>query len=101
MKERDLALPTSLAWFPALLCLVHSLPTTAAEPAELSFWLHDFDRNGVEERVASRPGTDEIQQRSSAGDVWEKADYALPEGVSTRKPGTHETRCRLPSPICP
>ena len=51
----------------------------AAVPATLE---RDFDGDGVAERIVSRLGSDEIQMRKSATAPWEKADFALPEGVS-------------------
>ncbi len=43
--------------------------------------LHDFDGDGVPEKLLSAPGVNEIHQRDAAGQ-WTKADYALPEGVT-------------------
>ncbi len=43
---------------------------------------HDFDHDGVKERLTGGSGTNEIQRWNPAGKVWEKADYALPGGVT-------------------
>ncbi|RYD30541.1 MAG: hypothetical protein EOP86_19750, partial [Verrucomicrobiaceae bacterium] len=50
------------------------LAGTGAGAAEL---LHDFDRDGVPEKLISGPGVNEIHQRDEAG-RWKAADYALP-----------------------
>ena len=42
---------------------------------------HDFDGDGVKERLLSSPGTNEIQRWVRESQSWVKADYALPEGV--------------------
>lgn len=65
------------ALFPliALLCLGSSAALHAAER------LHDFDGDGVPEKLLSAPGLNEIYQRDAEGQ-WTKADYALPEGVT-------------------
>jgi putative membrane-bound dehydrogenase-like protein len=43
--------------------------------------LHDFDHDGVEEKLISRPGVNEIQRWNPTSKTWAKADYALPAGV--------------------
>ena len=53
----------------------------AAQPATPGTLLHDFDRDGMNERLTSRRNTNEIQRWRPANKSWEKADYALPEGV--------------------
>lgn len=47
------------------------------EAAEL---LHDFDCDGVPEKLVSTPQVNEIYQQDATG-AWVKEDYALPEGV--------------------
>jgi putative membrane-bound dehydrogenase-like protein len=42
---------------------------------------HDFDHDGVEDKLIGRPGVNEIQRWNPTSRTWEKADYALPEGV--------------------
>lgn len=66
------------AWWslPAVLVLVCAL--TPVHAAEL---LHDFDRDGVPEKLLSEPGLNEIQRREAGADNWTKTDYALPDGV--------------------
>ena len=61
-----------------------SVATPAADTARTfpQILLRDFDHDGVEERLVSRPGADEIQRRKKDGADWEKDDYALPEGVT-------------------
>ncbi|MCC7374456.1 MAG: c-type cytochrome [Verrucomicrobiales bacterium] len=54
------------------------IPTT--HPPQVLY--HDFDRDGVKEELTSRPGTNEIRRWNSGTQAWEKADYALPEGVT-------------------
>jgi putative membrane-bound dehydrogenase-like protein len=66
-------------WLAVLSLLLWARGVGGADPAVL---LRDFDRDGVSERLVSRPGGDEIQHRAGEGAVWEKADYGLPEGVS-------------------
>ena len=44
--------------------------------------LHDFDRDGLKERLTSRPGTNHIQRWDPTNKTWTKADYALPTGMS-------------------
>lgn len=53
----------------------------AAQTAPPGTLLHDFDHDGVKEKLISRDGTDEIQHWDAATKTWAKADYALPEGV--------------------
>ncbi|MBI3869649.1 MAG: c-type cytochrome [Verrucomicrobia bacterium] len=55
-------------------------PIPAVVPQGTLF--HDFDRDGIQERLLSRPGTNEIQSWAAASQSWVKADYALPEGVT-------------------
>ena len=58
------------------------LAQSVSAPAIPGTLLHDFDHDGVEERLVSRPGVNEIYHRKSPTNEWEKADYALPEGVT-------------------
>lgn len=59
--------------------LIFAETIPAAEPRDTL--LHDFDHDGIEEKLISRPDVNEIQRRDSTSKTWEKADYALPEGV--------------------
>ncbi|NLT72511.1 MAG: dehydrogenase, partial [Verrucomicrobiaceae bacterium] len=43
--------------------------------------LHDFDGDGRDEKLVSTPTSSHIDQRNKSG-AWERADYALPEGLS-------------------
>lgn len=43
--------------------------------------LHDFDGDGRDEKLVSTPTSSHIEQRNEEG-AWERADYALPEGLS-------------------
>ncbi len=63
------------------LLFVAHIGLQAAEPVFPVTSEHDFDRDGVAERLISQPGRDEIQLRKPGGGTWEKADFALPEGV--------------------
>ena len=47
----------------------------------LGTFLHDFDHDGVEEKLLSGPGINEIQHWNPQSKVWVKENYALPEGV--------------------
>ena len=58
---------------------VSAQPLPAVNP--LGTVLHDFDHDGVAEKLVSRPGTNEIQRWNPTSQTWEKADYALPGGV--------------------
>src|ERR1051325_3915083 len=61
---------------------MHFLATgIAAQSQQPDTLLHDFDHDGVEERLISRPGTNEIQRWNPTSKTWAKADYALPDGV--------------------
>ncbi len=42
---------------------------------------HDVDHDGVQERLTSNPGTNEIQVWNRTNEKWEQANFALPEGV--------------------
>lgn len=53
-----------------------------AQPATPGTLLHDFDHDGVSERLTSRPDANEIQRWNPTSKTWAKADYALPDGVS-------------------
>lgn len=52
-----------------------------AQPATPGTLLHDFDHDGVNERLTSRPDVNEIQRWNPTSETWVKADYALPGGV--------------------
>ena len=54
---------------------------TAAEPLSPGTFLHDFDHDGVEERLISGQSGSEIQHKNTQTGEWEKAGYALPDGV--------------------
>ncbi len=74
-------LPPSCFWL-VLLGAVLTLPGwIAAQSVPPGSLLHDFDHDGTNERLTSRPNTNEIQRWRPASKSWEKADYALPEGV--------------------
>ncbi len=62
----------------AVLTLPGSAAAQLGTPGTL---LHDFDHDGTNERLTSRRNTNEIQRWRPANKSWEKADYALPEGV--------------------
>ncbi len=73
--------PPSRFWL-VLLGAVLTLPgSVAAQPGRPGTLLHDFDHDGTNERLTSRRNTNEIQRWRPANKSWEKADYALPEGV--------------------
>ena len=71
------------------------LPVTAAELAASQELLRDFDHDGIEERLVSRPGSDEIQRRNPGSKAWEKDDYGLPEGVTRLDPAGHDAGLRF------
>ncbi len=52
-----------------------------AQPASPGTLLHDFDHDGAEEKLISRPGTNEVQRWNASSNAWVKADYALPKDV--------------------
>lgn len=74
-----LLLPTGC--LAALLLTGAPAPAAAAEPATPVFFTRDFDHDGVEDRLVSRPGADEIQHRPAGSGAWEREEYGLPEGV--------------------
>lgn len=43
--------------------------------------LHDFDGDGVKEKLTSRPDANEIRRWNPTSKTWANADYALPGGV--------------------
>ncbi|MFM8357457.1 MAG: FG-GAP repeat domain-containing protein, partial [Verrucomicrobiota bacterium] len=47
----------------------------------------DLDRDGVAERLVSRPGRTEIEIRDPATGEWKPAGFGLPEGVSVLDAG--------------
>ena len=55
---------------------------TAAETLPPGTLLHDFDRDGVEEKLTSRAGTNQIQKWDASKQTWLDAGYQLPEGVT-------------------
>jgi len=44
--------------------------------------LHDFDHDGIKEKLASWPDANEIHLWNPTSKTWAKADYTLPDGVS-------------------
>ena len=66
----------------ALLFAITVLAGSAtAQPTTPGPLRHDFDHDGVEERLIGRPGTNEIQRWNPTSKTWAKADFALPDGV--------------------
>lgn len=57
--------------------------------------LHDFDRDGVQERLIGHPGSNEIQQWNRQTNSWEKADYSLPAGVFVVDKRGHDAGLRF------
>ena len=49
-----------------------------AQPVTL---LHDFDGDGVKEKLISSPGTNEIQRWNPTSKTWSNANFTLPDGV--------------------
>ncbi|MHB1305777.1 MAG: PVC-type heme-binding CxxCH protein [Limisphaerales bacterium] len=66
----------------ALAAIAAPLWVQSAEPRPTDILLHDFDRDGVEERLTSRPGTNRIDRWVAATSTWEEADYRLPDEVT-------------------
>lgn len=58
-----------------------ALEDAKPQPAAAVEKLHDFDRDGVPEKLVSSALENVIFQRDAAGE-WTPADYALPEGVT-------------------
>lgn len=56
--------------------------SAVAQPTVSETRFHDFDRDGIQEKLFSRPGTNVIERFDATAKTWTKADYALPEGVS-------------------
>lgn len=56
--------------------------------------LHDFDGDGVPEKLVSGPGVNEIYQRDESGG-WKAADYALPDGVRLVDEQGHDAGLRF------
>lgn len=80
---RGLRPSNSRTWLSALLLATLTLVNSvSAQPATSDTLLHDFDRDGVEEKLISRSGTNAIQRFNTTSKTWTKADYTLPEGVS-------------------
>ncbi len=71
------------------------IPGRAEIPALPGTLEIDLYRDGVAERIVSRPGADEVQERKSAGAPWEKADFGLPEGVSRLDPDGRDAGLRF------
>jgi hypothetical protein len=98
LKLRFLARQGLCAW-PVLTAVnaprVFAQSTSAPAPA--GTLLHDFDHDGVEERLVSRPGVNEIFHRNPQTQEWEKADYTLPEGgeLVVTRPGAGVERGSL------
>lgn len=67
---------TLLAW--ALLSVVSWTVAQSAPPGEI---IRDFDHDGNNEKLRSSPQGDEILRWNPANNSWEKADFALPEGI--------------------
>lgn len=57
--------------------------------------LHDFDRDGVEERLIGRPGTNEIQRWNPTSKTWANADFALPADVALVDNGGRDAGLRF------
>jgi len=81
--------PASLChylWVGLILALIARPTGVSAQPIpevnSPTTLYHDFDHDGVKERLTGGPGTNEIQRWNPAGKTWEKADYALPGGVT-------------------
>src|SRR5690349_3965379 len=65
-----------------LLAVVVLVDLVTAQQTGSDILLHDFDHDGVEEKLISRPGTNIILHFNTTTKTWAKADYTLPEGVS-------------------
>jgi putative membrane-bound dehydrogenase-like protein len=68
-------------------------PLPASPPPHVLY--HDFDRDGVKEELTSRPGTNLIRRWNAGAQAWEKADYALPEGVTLVDDAGRDTGLRF------
>lgn len=53
----------------------------AAQTSTPGTLLHDFDRDGAEEKLISGSGRNEIQRWVPATKTWEKVDYSLPPEI--------------------
>src|SRR5688572_30392587 len=83
-------------WLSALLLATFTLVNSAsAQPTTSDTLLHDFDHDGVDEKLISRPGTNEIQRFNATSKTWAKADYVLPEGVSLVDESGHDAGSRF------
>ena len=82
LKLHILVRPSLCAWLALTagdpLCVFAQSSSVAASAGTL---LHDFDHDGVEEKLISRSGTNEIQRFNPTTKAWMKADFALPDGV--------------------
>ena len=67
----------------------------AADPPPPGTLLHDFDRDGIKEKLISGPGVNEIQRQIPKTGEWEKADFALPEGVALVDEAGHDAGLRF------
>ncbi len=64
------------------ICIFFGFIAIAAAAAEPGTLLRDFDRDGVEEKLTSGPGVNLIQRKTPKSGEWEKAGFALPDGVA-------------------
>ncbi len=67
----------------------------AAQLATPGTLLHDFDRDGMNERLTSSRGTNEIDRWLPASNTWVKADYALPADVWLVDDNDHDAGLRF------
>lgn len=84
------------AWFILALCVsaeTLAQPSPVALPPSTS--LHDFDRDGVQEKLISRPGSNEIQRWNRQTNSWVEADYSLPDGVFVLDKSGHDAGLRF------
>jgi putative membrane-bound dehydrogenase-like protein len=78
----NLACPLLYAWLVVIQAgqtSVSAQPIPATIPPGRLF--HDFDHDGLKERLTSNPGTNQIERWDATSQAWVTADYALPEGV--------------------
>ena len=68
---------------------------TAAQAAAPGTLLHDFDRDGVKERLTSSRSTNEIDRWLPASNTWVKTDYALPADVWLVDDNGHDAGLRF------
>jgi len=75
----------ALPYLAAAVCFVFwaaIVSAMGAEPLPPGTLLRDFDHDGIEEKLTSRPGTNSIQTWVESKKAWEDAGYQLPDGVT-------------------